>query len=408
MDDNLIEKYARFIVKRGLNIQKNQTLVLTVPIECAPFVRIIAKTAYEEGAGDVVCEWTDDELSKVKLLYAPYEALEEFPGWLKDFYESYAKKDAAFLYISANDPDIMKDVNPDRISKASRARSSALKEYGERKMLCMNSWCVASIPTKAWAKKVFPGIAVDKAEEMLWQAILKTVRIDNDTTTSTWEIHKKELKKYSDFLNRSEFKYLHYKNSEGTDLTIELPENHIWYSGSVQTQGGIEFIPNIPTEEIATMPKKTGVNGTVVSSKPLSYNGSIINKFTITFKDGKIVNYDAEIGYEALKKLIETDEGSHYLGEVALVPYNSPISAMNILFYNTLFDENASCHLAIGMAYPCIKDIEKMSAEEIQKLDLNNSQVHVDFMVGTKDLDITGITKNGNEIPVFVNGNYAF
>ena len=408
MNGNLIENYARFIVKRGLNIQKNQILVLTVPVECVPFVRIIAKIAYEEGARDVVCEWTDDELSKIKLLYAPVEALEEFPGWLKDFYESYAKKDAAFLYISANDPDIMKDVNPDRISKASRARSFALKEYGQRKMLCMNSWCVASIPTKAWAKKVFPGIADDKAEEMLWQAIFKAVRIDNDITSSSWDIHSKDLKKYSDFLNRSEFKYLHYKNSEGTDLTIELLENHVWYSGSVQTQGGIEFVPNIPTEEIFTVPKKTGVNGTAASSKPLSYNGSLIDKFTITFKDGRIVDYDAESGYEILKDLIETDEGSHYLGEVALVPYNSPISTMNMLFYNSLFDENASCHLAIGMAYPCIKNIEKMSDEEIQKLDINNSQVHVDFMVGTKDLEIIGITKTGIEIPIFKNGNYAF
>lgn len=408
MNGNLIEKYARFIVKRGLSIQKNQTLVLTVPVECAPFVRIIAKIAYEEGARDVVCEWTDDELSKVKLLYAPDEALEEFPDWLKDFYESYAKKDAAFLYISANNPDIMKEINPDRISKASKARSFALKEYGERKMLCMNSWCVASIPTRAWAKKVFPGIADDKAEEKLWQAVLKAVRIDNDMSSSTWDIHKKDLNKYSDFLNRSLFKYLHYKNSEGTDLTIELPENHIWYSGSAQTQGGTEFIPNIPTEEIFTVPKKTGVNGTAVSSMPLSYNGSLIDKFKITFKNGKIVDYDAESGYEILKDLIETDEGSHYLGEVALVPFNSPISKMNILFYNSLFDENASCHLAVGMAYPCIKDIEKMSNEEIQKLDINNSQIHVDFMVGTKDLDITGITQTGSEIPVFINGNYAF
>lgn len=407
MDNNLLEKYARLIVKSGVNIQKNQTLVISSPIECAAFTRIITKIAYKEGAKDVVVEWMDEFLSKIKFLYAPVEALEEFPEWQKEFYLSYAREGAAFLTIDTKDPELMKDINSERISKASKARSSALKEYANRKMSGKNSWCIVSFPTKAWAKKVFPNISEDEAIEKLWQAVFKVTRIDEDNdSTVSWNKHIMSLKINSHFLNFNEFKYMHYKNSLGTDLKIELPENHIWISGSAYTPEGIEFSANIPTEEIFTLPKKTGVNGTVVSSMPLSYNGSIIEKISLTFKNGKIINFNAEKGYEVLKELIETDEGSHYLGEVALVPYNSPISKLNTVFYKTLFDENASCHLAIGAAYPCIKNIENMSNEEIERLEINDSSIHVDFMIGTEDLEIIGITRNNEEIPIFKNGDF--
>jgi aminopeptidase len=302
----------------------------------------------------------------------------------------------------------MKDINPERISKASKVRSLALKEYIERKMSGKNSWCVASIPTKAWAKKVFPNVSEEEAIEKLWEAIFRVVRIDVDDPAVSWDKHNNNLRINTDYLNSNEFKYMHFKNSLGTDLKIELPENHIWFSGSRYTTEGIEYIPNVPTEEIFTLPKKTCVNGTVVSSMPLSYNGSIIEDFSLTFNNGKIVDFNAKQGYEELKKLIETDEGSHYLGEVALVPYNSPISILNILFYNTFLDENASCHLAIGAAYPCIKNVENMSNEERESLGINDSLVHVDFMIGTKDLEIMGFTKAQKEIPIFKNGNFAF
>lgn len=408
MDNNLLEKYARVIVKSGINIQTNQTLVIISPIECAAFTRIITKIAYEEGAKDVVVEWVDELLSKIKFLCAPVEAFEEFPEWQKEFYLSYAREGAAFLTIDAKDPELMKDINPERISKANKVRSSALKEYANRKMSGKNSWCIASYPTKAWVKKVFPNISEDEAIEKLWQVVFKVARIneDNDPVAS-WDKHIRSLKINSDFLNSNEFKYMHYKNSLGTDLEIELPENHIWISGSAYTPEGIEFSANIPTEEIFTLPKKTGVNGTVVSSMPLSYNGCIIEKISLTFKGGRIVNFYAEKGYEVLKELIETDEGSRYLGEVALVPYNSPISKLNTMFYKTLFDENASCHLAIGAAYPCIKNIENMSNEELGRLEINDSSVHVDFMIGTEDLEIIGITRTNEEIPIFKNGNFA-
>jgi len=409
MDSNSLEDYARLIVKSGVNIQKNQTLVITSPIECAAFTRVITKIAYEEGAKDVVVEWVDELLSKIKFLYAPVEAFEEFPEWQKKFYLSYAREGAAFLAIDAKDPELMKDITPERILKASKVRSSALKEYANRKMSGKNSWCIASFPTKAWAKKAFPNISEDEAIEKLWEAVFKVTRIDKDNdSVVSWNKHIRSLKINSDFLNSYEFKYMYYKNPLGTDLKIELPENHIWISGSEYTPEGIEFSANIPTEEIFTLPKKTGVNGTVISSMPLSYNGSIIEKISLTFKDGKIVNFYAEKGYGVLKELIETDEGSHYLGEVALVPYNSPISKLNTIFYKTLFDENASCHLAIGAAYPCIKNIENMSNEELGKLEINDSSIHVDFMIGTEDLEIIGITRTNEEIPIFKNGDFAF
>ncbi len=409
IDHTMLEKYARLIVKTGVNIQKDQTLVIASPIECAFFTRMIAKYAYEEGARDVVVAWKDELLSKIRFMQAPEEVFEEFPEWQKDFYLSYVKQGAAFVSIAASDPELLKDVNPGRLVKVQKASNTALKEYRERLMSNKNTWCVVSIPTKSWAKKVFSEVSEDEAVSKLWDAILKTVRVDMQDPVAAWEEHKQNLKKSSDFLNSNQFQFLQYKNSLGTNLKIELPKDHIWLGGSEYTPEGLEFVANMPTEEVFTLPKKTGIQGTVVSSKPLNYNGNVIDHFSLTFKDGKIVDFTAEQGYEILKGLIETDEGSYYLGEVALVPYNSPISNSNILYFNTLFDENASCHLAIGKAYPvCIKDGEKMAKEELEALGVNDSLVHVDFMIGTKDLEIIGTTAAGQEIPVFKNGDFAF
>ena len=408
MNNKLVDKYALLLVKTGINIQKDQTLVINSPIECAPFTRIVSRIAYEEGARDVVINWRDELSSKIKFINAPEEIFEEFPDWQRDFYLSNARKGAAFLSISASDPELMKDVNPERMSKSHKAASTAIKEYRDRLMSNKNTWCVASIPTISWAKKVFPELSEDKAMEKLWNSIFKTVRVDTEDPVGSWETHKGNLKKSMDFLNSNNFKYLQYKNSLGTDLKIELPENHLWFGGSDYTPEGIEFIANMPTEEVFTLPKKDGVNGVVVSSKPLNYNGNLIENFSLTFKQGKIVDFKAEVGYDILKSIIETDEGSYYLGEVALVPYDSPISNSNILFYNTLFDENASCHLALGKAYPvCIKNGENLSNDELAELEVNDSFVHEDFMVGTADLKIIGITKDGKEIVVFENGNFA-
>lgn len=409
MTDNLLQKYARLLVKTGVNIQQNQTLVIFSPIECAPFTRMIAEVAYKEGARDVVVSWRDELLTKTKYLMAPEEIFDEYPEWQKEFYVSHARIGAAFISISASDPELMKDVNPERMTKAQKASSAAIKEYRDRLMANKNVWCVASIPTAAWAKKVFPGESEEVAVEKLWEAIFSAVRVTAEDPVAAWEQHKDALKKSLSFMNSNNFKHLHLKNSAGTDLQIELPENHQWLGGSEFSPEGVEFIANMPTEEVFTLPKKTGVNGKVVSSMPLNYNGNLIDNFSLTFKDGRIVDFTAEKGYDFLRSLIDTDEGSHYLGEIALVPYDSPISNTGILFYNTLFDENASCHLAIGKAYPvCVRDSEDKSKEELDALGVNDSITHVDFMFGTADLQITGVTQDGKEVSVFEKGNFAF
>lgn len=404
-----LKKYARLAVKTGVNIQKGQILVVNSPIECAEFVRMTAEIAYEEGAKEVVVNWVDERLGKIRFMKAPEDVFDSTPQWMQEFFNGYARQGAAFLNIHASDPELLKNVNTERIARQQKSTNIALKEFRDRTMTNKNSWSIVSIPTAAWAKKVFPNVSEEDAVEKLWNSIFKIVRVDKEDPVAAWNEHKANLKASMDFLNSNNFKFLHYKNSLGTDLTIELPKNHLWMGGSDYTEDGIEFIANMPTEEVFSLPHKNGVNGTVVSSKPLNYGGNVIENFSITFKDGRVTGFTAEKGYDTLNHIIETDEGSHYLGEVALVPYNSPISNSGIVFFNTLFDENASCHLALGRAYsPCIKGGENMSDEELETLGVNISLNHVDFMVGTSDLEIIGTTHNGKEIPVFKNGNWAF
>ncbi len=408
MEQELVRKYAKLVVKAGVNIQKGQILVINSPLECAEFTRLVAETAYLEGAGDVVVNWKDEQFSKIRLVHASEEVLDGFPQWNKDLYMSYAVQGAAFLSIAASDPELLKDVDARRIARASKARSSALKEYSDRLMSSRNPWCVISIPTVQWAKKVFPEVSEEEAVEKLWKAILNSVRADAADPVAAWEEHKAKLSRRLEFLNSNEFSYLLYKNSLGTRLKVELPEKHIWMAGAEHTPEGQVFLPNMPTEEVFTLPVNTGVEGVAVSSMPLCYNGSLIEDFSITFEKGRIVDFTAKKGYEALKNLVETDEGSHYLGEVALVPFDSPISNSGILFYNTLYDENASCHLAIGKAYPCFRDARELTEEDMKKRGVNDSLEHEDFMIGTADMEIVGVKASGEEIKIFHGGNFAF
>ncbi len=407
MNDTKFIKYAELLVKTGINLKKNQILVVRAPIECAEFARAITEIAFDAGAKDVVILWNDDGYSKIRYLKGPEALFDTIPSWQKAFYLSYVRQDAAFLSISASDPENFKEVDPLRIQRYSRAFNAEVSEYRQRLMNNENVWCVASVPTPAWAAKVFPNDTVDAAMDKLWEAIYASVRIDETDAVAAWETHKAALKKQMNHLNELNFKSLHYTNSLGTDLVIELPEGHIWLGGSDFTPDGHEFIANMPTEEVFTAPKRDGVNGRVVSAMPLNFSGSLIDKFELTFENGKVVDYKAEVGYEQLRRLLETDEGSMYLGEVALVPYDSPISNMGILFYNTLFDENASCHLALGKAYPvCLKGGEHMDSDTLIKNGINDSMTHEDFMIGTKDLSIVGTTYSGETIQVFKNGNF--
>ncbi|GIM27662.1 aminopeptidase [Clostridium polyendosporum] len=409
MKNDLLKKYAKLAVKTGVNIQKDQTLVVMSPIECAPFTRMVADIAYDEGAKDVVIHWNDELSAKIRFLKAPEEVFETMPQWQVDALISYAEKGAAFLSISASDPELMKDVNPKRIALNQKTRQIALKEFNQRLMSNKNAWSIVSIPTSGWAKKVFPTLSGEEAIENLWNAIFKIVRVDKEEPVQAWDEHKNNLKEKMDYLNSKNLKSLYFKNSKGTDLKIELPDEHLWVGGAEYTQGGVEFIANMPTEEVFSMPKKTGVNGKVVSSKPLNYGGNLIDNFSLIFENGRIVDFTAEKGSDTLKHLIETDEGSHYLGEVALVPHHSPISDSGIIFYNTLYDENASCHLAIGKAYSlCIKNGDSLSEKELEEREVNHSLTHVDFMIGTEDLEIIGFTHNNEEIQIFSRGNWAF
>ncbi|BEP28443.1 aminopeptidase [Helicovermis profundi] len=406
MNINMLERYAELVVKMGLNIQENQILVIHSPLESREFAKLITEKAYNEGAREVIVKWADEEFTKMKYMMANDEVFDEFPSYEKEFYLSLVRKDAAFLRISASDPDMMKDVDPSKMVRFQKAAEPEIKEYRDRMMSSKNVWSVVSVPTKGWAKKVFPNVTVDEATEKLWDAIFKAVRADKEDTIAAWETHNTNLKNYKEKLNEYNFRTLIVKNEIGTDLEINLPKGHIWDGGSEHCEKGTRFFPNMPTEEVFSMPERNGVNGVVVSSKPLNYNGSLIEDFSLTFKEGRIVDFTAKKGYEQLKSLVETDEGSHYLGEVALVAYDSPISNMNIMFYNTLFDENASCHLAIGKAYPtCIENGENMTKEEMLKNGVNDSLVHVDFMYGTKDLSVVGIKENGEQIVVMENGD---
>ncbi len=406
MEENLI-KYAELLVKTGINIKQGQILVVRSPIECAAFVRIVAEVAYKAGASDVQVLWADEKLSKVTFLNAPDELFDTVPSWQVEFYLSYVRQDAAFLSISASDPELMKSVDTERIVRSQRVRSKALSEYQERLMSNKNVWCVASIPTLAWAKKVFPKASDEEAIDQLWQAIFNATRVSEENPVKAWDVHKANLSTQVKRLNDLKLKSLHYTNSLGTDLVINLPEGHLWIGGADYTPEGHEFIANMPTEEVFTAPDRTGVNGVVKNALPLNLNGTIVDGFELTFKEGKVVDFKAEEGYDALKGLLDTDEGSRYLGEVALVPYDSPISNTGILFYNTLFDENASCHLALGKAYPvCVEGGEDMSKEDLEAKGINDSISHVDFMVGTSDLKIVGQTVSGEEVVIFEMGNF--
>ncbi|KGX87170.1 aminopeptidase [Pontibacillus litoralis] len=402
-----LEKYADLALHTGVHLQQDQALVINAPIESAEFVRIVAKKAYERGAKDVHVRWSDEDLTFLKMNHAPMAVLEHVAPWQVDEVMSYAKDGAAILTIYAPNPDLLKDVDPERIAAANKASGQALKEYREYIMNDKVAWSIVSVPTEKWAEKIFPDANTADAMDKLWEQIFRITRVDQDDPIKAWEEHNATLRRARAYLNKQQYKQLVYK-AEGTNLTIDLVDSHIWLGGDTKTKQGVPFNPNMPTEEVFTMPHKDGVNGKVTSTKPLNYAGNLIDNFTLTFEKGKVVDFSAEQGEETLKLLLDTDEGARHLGEIALVPHQSPISQSGLIFYNTLFDENASCHLALGGAYPTnIQGGSDMDEQQKAANGVNDSMVHEDFMIGSQDMDIDGVRADGTIEPIFRNGNWA-
>ena len=402
------QNLADLAVALGVNLQEGQTLIINAPIDCADFAHKVAAAAFDRGAADVAIRYNDERLSRMRYDHADLEALTTIPAWQKARMDSYVDDQVAVISIYADDPDVMAGVDVDRVKAASNAAQAAAKKYHEAVMNDRIRWCVISIPTVGWARKVFPDIPKSAAVEQLWNAIFETTRTNLTDPAAAWHRHNASFEEKVRFLNNKQFDAFVYKNALGTNITVGMPKNHIWAGGSEIAEDGIAFFPNIPTEEIFSAPDKTRVNGTLAASHPLVYNGQLIDHFALTFKDGKVVGYHAEQGFDALKSLVEANPGSNMLGEISFVPYDSPIQNLGILFYNTLFDENASCHFALGAAYPtCIEGGQNMSETELAAAGLNISTTHVDFMVGSEDLSIVRLDAEGNETPIFVDGNWA-
>jgi aminopeptidase len=407
MEEAKLKKYAELLVRAGGNVQKGQPVVISCNVDDAYFGRLVEGYAYDAGASEVVIDWLDDASTRTKYLRAADEIFDVYAQWRVDRYKHYDDRGVVYLHIISSDPDLLAGVEPNRIKRITKVSRAALKEHTKLTMSHALRWSLVAIPSAAWSKKVFPGLPPDEARAELWERILKGARADGDNPIEDWAVHKANFEKRVSFLNKKAFKALRFNNSLGTDLTLGLVKNHVWVGGGDTAKDGVPFFPNLPTEEIFTMPDRSAVNGRVVASMPLSYQGSLIEDFEITFKDGRAVTYNAGKNKETLANIIEMDEGSHYLGEVALVANSSPIAQMNTLFYNTLFDENASCHLALGKAYPNnLAGGDKMDEAEFAAAGGNDSLIHVDFMFGTADMKITGIGQDGSETVFFENGEF--
>lgn len=405
-----LEKYAHLIAVSGVNVQKNQQVVIRANVDSASFVRLVVKECYEAGASKVIVNYNDPYNTRMDYEYQNEATLSDVKDYYvneqKDIYES----GSCFISLVSPIPEILKGIDSKKIASRNMAYSKALEPFMKYTSANLTQWCVAAVSNGVWATKVFENLETAEAEEKLWEAILETCHVqeDNDPIVE-WHKHDEAFAARIQKLNDYNFKALHFKNNKGTDLVVGLAPRHIWAGGNEKTQQtGVVFNPNMPTEEIFTMPYRNHVNGKVYSTKPLDYSGTLIEDFYLEFNDGRVIDYGAKSGIEALKELVEFDEGSHYIGEVALVPYHSPISELGILFYNTLFDENASCHLALGQAYPMtVENGENMTKEELLEAGANDSFVHVDFMFGSSDMEVTGIHFDDSETKVFEKGDFV-
>jgi aminopeptidase len=411
-----LEKYAEVIVKVGLNLQPGQRLIIGMPffgtdgtpLEAYPLVRQIAQSAYQAGARYVAVNWDDEELQRIRVKHAATDTMSEFPTWKNEAAIEYINQGEAILIILSQNPDLMGGLEPKKVQAKQQTEAQHFHRLWSKMAAGATNWLAVSASISSWAAKVFPDMAKEEAIARLWDMIFEACRINLDDPVAGWERHISELGKRTAYLNDKKYTALKYI-APGTNLTVGLPDGHIWHSGSLTSQNGITFVANIPTEEVFTMPHKDQINGVVTATMPLSYGGSLIEKFTLEFSEGRVINAKAESGQDALDNLLNTDGPSRSLGEVALVPYSSPISQSKLLFYNILFDENASNHLALGNAYRFSMDGgEGMTADEFASAGGNESMTHADFMIGSAEMSVDGITDDGAAEPVMRDGEWAF
>ncbi len=406
--EDYIEKYVELILKVGLKIKNGDKLVVRCPIEARDFAVECTRKAYELGAGEVVVDYRDQLISRLKYENESLDVLTDVPKHKVDKENYYMEKKAKYLSVTGSDPDAFKGVDAEKLFKSNLANSKALRDFSAKMMANYVSWIVVGASIPSWATKVFPDLEEGEAVRRLWFEIFNSVRLFEEDPIKALENHVDNLNRYSKFLNEAKFEKLIYKSQKGTDLEVGLPKGYIFAGAGDVNSDGEEFIANMPSEEVFSAPRLDGVNGKVYSTLPLNYNGNLIEDFYLVFKDGEVVDYDAKAGKEYLKNILDTDEGAKRLGEVALVSYNTPISMRKVLFYNTLYDENASCHFALGKSYPtCLEGGEKLSIEELKERGMNDSLTHVDFMVGDETTEIIGVKENGDQVQIFKEGNFV-
>ncbi len=407
MKKTILRKYANLIAVKGVNVREGQEVFIDAELDQPEFVKMLVEECYKLGAKRVVVDWNYQPLQKLHVKYRELDNLSRLDNYEEARYQHYVDTIPCRIYLLSEDPDGLRGINQQKMAAALQKKYPIIKKYRDQ-IENKYQWCIAAVPGVAWAKKLFPHLSKHQAVEKLWEDILSVSRVDEDPVAA-WDAHNRDLKEKCDYLDKLEIESLHYTAGNGTDFTVWLIPEGRFCGVTEKSLQGIVFNPNIPSEEAFTSPMRGKAEGLVYATMPLSYEGQLIENFNIRFSGGKAVEWHAEKNEELLTKLITMDEGSAYLGECALVPFDSPIRKTGILFYNTLIDENASCHLALGMGFPdCIKDFEKYSLSECRKMGVNDSMIHVDFMIGTADLCITAKTRSGKEVQIFKNGNWAF
>lgn len=407
MKKTVMRSYAKLIVRVGANVQKGQEVRVFASLDQPEFIKMLAEECYKAGASRVTVDWNYPELTKLSARYMKLRDLSETREWEKARMQDMVDHLPVRIFIESEDPDGLRGINP-KYFKAFAARIKVSKPYRDA-IDNKHQWCIAAVPGEAWAKKVHPELSKRAAVEQLWKDILYTARADGEDPIADWEEHNRDLKARSKYLNDLHLRELRYHSANGTDFKVGLIPTAEFHAGRDKTMQGVVYDPNMPTEEVFTSPDRRTAEGIVYATKPLSYQGQLIENFSVRFEKGRAVEVKAEKGQDVLEQIISMDEGCHYLGECALVPKESPIHQSGLLFYNTLFDENAACHLALGFGFDeCVKGFENMTKEELYEIGVNDAGNHTDFMIGSDDLSIDGVDEHGNVHPIFRNGTWAF